>query len=120
MKEEGTLIKRKQRHLNQDYVTVNRSLKYANGRTKRLFDLTAGVALSIITAPVILILALGSAVSYRAWPLFVQDRMGRGGHTFRFIKVRSLPTSTVPTADKYEIAGQQFTLGPGPSRHPPR
>ena len=62
------------------------------------------MVLSIVTAPIILLLAVGSAVSYGAWPLFVQDRLGRGGHTFRFIKVRSLPTSTVPTADKYEIA----------------
>lgn len=62
------------------------------------------MVLSIVTAPIILLLVVGSAVSYGAWPLFVQDRLGRGGHSFRFVKVRSLPTSTEPTADKYEIA----------------
>jgi lipopolysaccharide/colanic/teichoic acid biosynthesis glycosyltransferase len=79
-------------------------MHYANGPAKRIFDLTAGVALSIVTAPIILLLAVGSAVSFRAWPLFVQDRLGRGGCSFRFIKVRSLPTSTPPGADKYAIA----------------
>lgn len=79
-------------------------MRYANGPAKRIFDLTAGVALSIVTAPIILLLAVGSAVSFRAWPLFVQDRIGRGGCLFKFVKVRSLPTSTPPGADKYAIA----------------
>ena len=80
------------------------SMRYANGPAKRTFDLTAGVVLIIVTAPIILLLAVGSAVSFRAWPLFVQDRLGWGGCTFTFIKVRSLPTSTSPGADKYAIA----------------
>src|ERR1035437_5628656 len=80
------------------------SMRYANGRTKRIFDLGTGVVLSIVTAPIILLLVVGSAVSFRAWPLFVQDRLGWGGDSFTFIKGRSLPTSTPPGADKYAIA----------------
>ena len=80
------------------------SMRYANGPAKRTFDLTAGVALSIVTAPIILLLAVGSAVSFRAWPLFVQDRLGRGGRSFNFVKLRSLPTNVPPGADKYAIA----------------
>jgi lipopolysaccharide/colanic/teichoic acid biosynthesis glycosyltransferase len=82
----------------------HQSMRYANGRPKRIFDLTTGVVLSIITAPIILLLAVGSAVSFRAWPLFVQDRLGRGGRSFNFVKIRSLPTNILPTADKYAVA----------------
>jgi lipopolysaccharide/colanic/teichoic acid biosynthesis glycosyltransferase len=80
------------------------AIRYANGPTKRAFGLLAGVALSIVTAPAIVLLAVGSAVSFRAWPLFVQKRLGRGGRPFNFVKLRSLPIDTPADADKYTIA----------------
>lgn len=80
------------------------SLRYANGPVKRAFDLMAGVVLSILTAPVVALLAVGSAVSFRAWPLFVQERLGRDGRSFRFVKLRSLPVDTRPDEDKYTLA----------------
>jgi len=85
------------------------SIRYANGLVKRAFDLTAGVALSIVTAPIIALLAVGSAVSFRAWPLFVQKRLGRGGRLFCFVKLRTLPTDTSVDADKYAIAATTTT-----------
>jgi len=80
------------------------SIRYANGRLKRAFDLVAGLVLSIVTAPITVLLAVGSAVSFRAWPLFVQKRLGRDGRPFCFVKVRSLPTDTPVNADKYTVA----------------
>jgi lipopolysaccharide/colanic/teichoic acid biosynthesis glycosyltransferase len=85
------------------------SIRRANGRVKRAFDLTAGVALSIVTAPVIVLLAVGSVVSFRTWPLFVQKRLGRGGRPFCFVKLRTLPTDTPPDEDKYTIAAVTTT-----------
>jgi lipopolysaccharide/colanic/teichoic acid biosynthesis glycosyltransferase len=85
------------------------SIRRANGRVKRAFDLAAGVALSIVTAPIIVLLAVGSAVSFRAWPLFVQKRLGRGGRPFCFVKLRTLPTDTPVDADKYTIAATTTT-----------
>ncbi len=85
------------------------SIRYANGRVKRAFDLAVGVALSIVTAPIIALLAVGSAVSFRAWPLFVQKRIGRGGRPFCFVKLRTLPTDTPPDEDKYTIAAATTT-----------
>jgi lipopolysaccharide/colanic/teichoic acid biosynthesis glycosyltransferase len=87
----------------------NASIRRANGRAKRAFDLVAGVALSTVTAPIIVLLAVGSAVSFRAWPLFVQKRLGRGGRPFCFVKLRTLPTDTPVDADKYTIAATTTT-----------
>lgn len=85
------------------------ALRYANGRVKRWLDLVVGGVLSVVTAPVIAVLAVGSAVSLRAWPLFVQERLGRDGRPFRFVKLRSLPADTRPDDDKYTLAGVTTT-----------
>jgi lipopolysaccharide/colanic/teichoic acid biosynthesis glycosyltransferase len=77
--------------------------------TKRLVDIVVGSILSIVLAPIILAAAIGSTISFRAWPFFVQDRVGRHGDLFRFIKIRSLPTSTHDAADKYELSAVQNT-----------
>jgi lipopolysaccharide/colanic/teichoic acid biosynthesis glycosyltransferase len=62
------------------------------------------VALSILTAPIVVLLAIGSAVSFQAWPLFVEKRLGRDGRPFSCVKLRSLPTNVTVAADKYTIA----------------
>ncbi|CAN5749656.1 hypothetical protein BH10ACT1_BH10ACT1_35590 [soil metagenome] len=77
---------------------------YAAGPFKRAFDLLVASALSVLTLPVVLGLALVSAVAFHAWPFFVQERMGCGGATYRFVKVRSLPTSTPAYTDKFSLA----------------
>lgn len=51
-----------------------------------------------------MILAVGAACSLRAWPFFVQKRVGRRGRVFRIVKIRTLPPSTPAYADKYEIS----------------
>jgi len=76
---------------------------YAAGPFKRAFDLSVAAVLSVLTLPIVLGLALVSAVVFRAWPFFVQERLGRGGGTYRFIKVRSLPASTPAYADKFTL-----------------
>jgi len=86
------------------FSSQKRSMRYANGPLKRSFDVVIGAILSIITFPFVVLLAIGSAVSYRAWPLFVQQRLGRDGIPFKFMKIRSLPTATLPTANKYVVA----------------
>lgn len=78
------------------------------GRTKRALDVVFGVVLSVLTAPLVVILAVGSAVSFRAWPFFTQERLGRHGALFRIIKLRTLPPLTPSSADKYTL-GQYGT-----------
>jgi lipopolysaccharide/colanic/teichoic acid biosynthesis glycosyltransferase len=70
---------------------------------KRIVDVIAGLVLAVVTLPVVLVLLLGSTVAFRAAPLFVQPRLGRGGSLFQFVKVRTLPVSTPVDADKYAL-----------------
>lgn len=74
---------------------------------KRCLDLTLGLAFAVCTAPITLVCALVSAVVFRAWPFFVQYREGRDGLPFRFVKVRSLPTSTPQYADRQQLAAHE-------------
>ena len=64
---------------------------------KRTTDLVLSIVLIIVTLPVLVGAAVVSAISLRAWPFFMQRRVGLDGLPFRFIKIRTLPTST-PTA----------------------
>lgn len=66
---------------------------------KRLLDVALGSLLCVAMAPLIGVLAIATAVTLRAWPFFIQDRIGRHGRHFRFIKIRTMPT----TAPRYGL-----------------
>lgn len=72
-------------------------------RSKRAMD----IAFSVLFAPLAVIgvafTALVSAVSFRGWPLFLQDRTGLGGKAISIIKVRSLPRDWEPTVGKHRL-----------------
>jgi len=72
---------------------------------KRVIDLVVGVPLALLALPLVAVLAVGSAVSLRAWPLFVQRRVGKGGREFPFVKLRTLPVTTPSAVDKYHLDG---------------
>ncbi len=72
-------------------------------RVKRLIDVVVGVCLAVLTLPVVLVTAVIVAVALRSWPFFVQERIGRGGRPFSFVKLRTLPTSTPRYAAKYDV-----------------
>jgi lipopolysaccharide/colanic/teichoic acid biosynthesis glycosyltransferase len=71
---------------------------------KRMFDITVGTVLLVILAPIIALCALGVAISLRARPFFVQERIGYRGAPFRLIKLRTLPSTAPRFADKYAIS----------------
>jgi lipopolysaccharide/colanic/teichoic acid biosynthesis glycosyltransferase len=83
--------------------------KWASSRKKRLFDLVISVPLTVLTLPIVLLLAVGSAISFRAWPFFTQKRLGLNGTEFTFVKLRSLPRDASTTADKYELRSVENT-----------
>jgi lipopolysaccharide/colanic/teichoic acid biosynthesis glycosyltransferase len=70
---------------------------------RRAFDLVASLLLILLTLPVGVVMALGSAASLRAWPLFTQQRVGRDGQAFGFVKIRTLPPSVPCYLDKHRL-----------------
>lgn len=83
------------------------------GWGKRIFDVIVATILLILVLPMIAILAVGTAVSLRAWPFFTQRRVGRHGRQFMFIKLRTLPTCAPRYASKYELVSvrvPKFTM----------
>jgi lipopolysaccharide/colanic/teichoic acid biosynthesis glycosyltransferase len=71
---------------------------------KRAVDVVVGTVLAVAALPLIVVLLVCSAVAFRAWPIFVQDRVGRSGRVFRFPKVRTLPPETASATDKYALS----------------
>lgn len=67
---------------------------------KRLSDVLISAVLLLAALPLILVLAVVSAVSLRTWPFFVQERIGLGGKAFRFVKIRTLPSTFATYAAK--------------------
>lgn len=62
---------------------------------KRAFDIVFVIGISFVVVPVVLLLSLLVMLDGH-WPFFVQDRVGRDGHVFRMLKLRSM----VKDADK--------------------
>lgn len=67
---------------------------------KRSVDVAGSVLLLVFALPVIALSAVVSAITFRAWPFFVQERIGRHGRPFRLVKVRTLAPSTPTQLEK--------------------
>jgi O-antigen biosynthesis protein WbqP len=67
---------------------------------KRLFDLAAAGAASLLLSPVLLAVAAAIRLEDGGSPFYISERIGRGGEPFRFYKFRSMPenTASVPSA----------------------
>jgi lipopolysaccharide/colanic/teichoic acid biosynthesis glycosyltransferase len=76
---------------------------WASSPARSVVDRVLAALLSVLSFPVVVVCLAGSAVRFRASPLFVQERVGRGGTTIRVPKVRSLPVSVPSSANKYEL-----------------
>jgi lipopolysaccharide/colanic/teichoic acid biosynthesis glycosyltransferase len=74
---------------------------------RRVLDVSVAAVLIVLALPVMVLAVVGSALALRAWPLFTQERIGQDGHTFRFVKVRTLPTSVPRYLDKHSLAGHR-------------
>ena len=67
---------------------------------KRALDIVIGIPLCLLALPVLLVLAVILAFFFRANPLFMHKRVGRGGKLISIPKLRTLPPDTHPYADK--------------------
>lgn len=70
---------------------------------KRAIDLLVASLLTVLTLPVVLVLAGVLALHLRAWPFFTHERIGRDGRPMQVTKLRTLPPSTRPYALKTEV-----------------
>lgn len=70
---------------------------------RRTLDVGVSVVLVVLTLPIVIVAAVGSAIVLGAWPFFVQSRVGLGGEPFRFFKVRTLPRSVPGYVDKHHL-----------------
>lgn len=70
---------------------------------KRVFDLVVGTLLLLVALPLILVFAVALAITLRAWPFFVQERIGQYGRPFRMLKLRTLPPTTAKYALKHSL-----------------
>ena len=57
---------------------------------KRIVDLVFALALIIVSAPLLVVIAIGVKISSRGPVLFKQERIGRGGKSFTLLKFRSM------------------------------
>jgi lipopolysaccharide/colanic/teichoic acid biosynthesis glycosyltransferase len=72
-------------------------------RRRRAVDVVLGSILLVLALPVMVVVAIVCAVALRAQPVFVQDRIGRDGSTFRFVKLRTLRPSVPAYVDKTQL-----------------
>lgn len=70
---------------------------------RRAVEVAVAAVLLLVALPVLVIVLLGSAASLRAWPVFVQERVGHRGRRFRFLKVRTLPATAPAYTDKHQL-----------------
>ena len=76
-------------------------------RRRRTLDLVVGSLLLVLALPVMVVVALVCALALRSSPIFVQDRIGRDGRTFRFVKIRTLPSEVPAYVDKHQLDQSQ-------------
>jgi len=82
---------------------------WCSSRSKRAIDVIVAGLLAPFAVTGVLFTALVSAVSFRGWPFFLQDRTGLGGRRIRIIKVRSLPRDWDPTVGKHRLKEDEFS-----------
>ena len=79
-------------------------------RAKRIFDIVAGTIFSLLALPAVIIFAVALGLSLRAWPFFLQRRPGHEGKDFTILKLRTLPTSVPPCANKHDLGLDSMPL----------
>ena len=82
---------------------------WAHSAGKRALDVAVALPLAVLTLPVLVVMCAVSAAVFRANPLFTQDRIGRDGSRFRFVKLRSLSPVVPADIDKYALAAQPLS-----------
>lgn len=86
-----------------DAATVRSHMLEPFGRwavAKRAIDLLLASALLLAALPLLVVAVLAILLDTRGGPIFAQDRVGRGGRTFRLYKLRSMAVGGDDTAHR--------------------
>lgn len=93
-------------------IVVNESLGYAV--SKRAFDLIVGSFILLLSVPVIPLVALMIRLDSKGPVFYRQDRVGKGGRTFKFYKFRSMRADSdrlrADLEANNELAGPVFKM----------
>ena len=71
-------------------VSASERVVFRADTTKRAFDLVASAAALVLLSPVLLLIALAVRLDSPGPVIFRQERVGRGGSTFRLLKFRTM------------------------------
>jgi lipopolysaccharide/colanic/teichoic acid biosynthesis glycosyltransferase len=89
---------------------------------KRLIDVVVGTLLLIVTAPIIVLAALGIACVTRGTPFFAQERVGMHGRRFNMFKLRTMVNGAHAMRQSVmhlnEVDGPVFKIRNDPRLHP--
>jgi lipopolysaccharide/colanic/teichoic acid biosynthesis glycosyltransferase len=89
---------------------------------KRAVDITVALVGLIVTLPITLVAMLGIVLVTGEGPLYRQERVGRGGRTFKMYKLRSMVTNAHERRHEVrhlnEADGPVFKLRRDPRLHP--
>jgi len=73
------------------------ALRGWNRRLKRAFDILFSALILVLTAPIMLVIALAVKLSSPGPVFFIQERVGLDGNPFRLVKFRSMRVNSDPT-----------------------
>jgi lipopolysaccharide/colanic/teichoic acid biosynthesis glycosyltransferase len=77
---------------------------------KRVLDLTGGALGTVLGAPLVLVLVLAIWVQDWRNPLYLSARIGRGGRSFRFVKLRTMIPDAAATLVDTTVANDPRLL----------
>ncbi len=87
------------------------ALRGWNRRLKRAFDIFFSAAILVLTAPVLLVIALAIKLSSSGSVFFIQERVGLDGKPFRLVKFRSMRMDADPSGWTTENDPRRTKIG---------
>ena len=89
---------------------------------KRAIDVALGIALLVLSLPVIVVAAIGIVCTTGGSPLFAQERVGMHGRRFKMFKLRTMVNGAHAMRDDLmhlnEVDGPVFKIRNDPRTHP--
>lgn len=90
---------------------MNLSSRKLQGIVRRAFDLSVAVPVIVLSSPVVVLLVIAATIDTKAWGLFVQKRIGRGGREFHLLKIRTMYVSADRSSTTKTNDARITTLG---------